>query len=123
MGGSNRARELREERDRSIVDLGTSWRLDSPRVMARRLKEEQGKSFYGLAVLLRETEQRIRFEQWVKDHDEGAIAKAVERAYRGRAARSDGERGRSLSGDLLDAKRQERYTRLTALSIIKLISS
>jgi hypothetical protein len=54
---------------------------DSPLALARWLKEREGLGFRGLDITIPDNDERLVFEQWVRNSNEQALAKRVQRAF------------------------------------------
>ena len=54
---------------------------DSPRAVARWLKEREGQSFRGLDATIPDNEERQAFEHWVRTSTEDNLARRVQRAF------------------------------------------
>jgi hypothetical protein len=95
MAMASKRREAVEERYRILCDLARQLpedQRDSPADLARWLIDLRGRSFYGLAPLLRDTGERDRFEAWVKTGTQSSIAKAAQRAFAGKRERLASEK-------------------------------
>jgi len=55
---------------------------DSPTNVARWLKQQQLTGFPGLVLAIGETEERLAFQRWVTQSNEGNLAKRVQRAFK-----------------------------------------
>lgn len=77
-------RESAARRDEILCALARQMppeQADSPRAVARWLKEREGLGFRGLDVTIPDNDERLAFEHWVRGSTEDNLAKRVQRAF------------------------------------------
>lgn len=103
--GITKRREEVAERDELLLYLARflpKGEQDSPAAVARFLLDLKERRFGGLSVHIPDPARRNRFEAWVSLGTQASLAKAAQRAFRGRQASAGREEARkSLPAPLL----------------------